>query len=173
VSRSDEQPSAPDVDRLARSMLLLHGAHDDGAHDSGAHDDGAHEDGAHDDEDHAGPRSGNGTSWSKARPDPRRAAALREATRRDRERYLSSGLQPVDCRFCHVSVLVKKLGPGHTYLQWNADATRRCAYFTEIRESGGDTARSPSCPRMADSIAHAIAEGILEPESTAPSPGDG
>jgi hypothetical protein len=98
---------------------------------------------------------------------------LRAATARDRERYLNSGLRPVDCRFCHVSVLVKKLGPEHTSVQWNSDAAQRCAYFAEVRESGGVTARSRSCPKLADSIDHAIAEGILESVSTAPSPGDG
>lgn len=149
-----EQHSAPDVDRLARSMLLLHGVH--------GHDEPAE------------PRDTSARSASKvAVPEPRRAAALREATQRDRERYLNSGLQPVDCRFCHASVLVKKLGPGHTAVQWSSDAARRCAYFTEVRESGGDTARSRACPKLADSIDHAVAEGILERVSTAPSPGDG
>ncbi len=147
----NEQQSTPDVDALARSMLLVHGAHDD--------------------DEHAAPR---GASRSKAAPsDPRRAAQLREATTQDRDRYLNSGLQPVDCRFCHVSVLVKKLGPEHTSVQWNSDAAQRCAYFAEIRLSGGLTARSRSCPKLADSIEHAIAEGILERVSTAPSPGDG
>ena len=154
MTSRDEQHGTPDVDALARSMLLLHGAHDD-------------------DELHGarGPARG---SWSKATgSDPQRAAALRSATQRDRERYLTSGLQPVVCRFCHVSVLVKKLGPEHTSVQWNSDALQRCAHFAEVRQSGGQTARSKSCPKLADSIEHAIAEGILERVSTAPSPGDG
>ncbi|BBY45544.1 hypothetical protein [Mycolicibacterium celeriflavum] len=147
---------APDVDRLARAMLLLHGAHDDDDHGHG-----------HGSE----PRRG---SISKAPPfDAERAAALREATQRDRERYLRSGLVSVDCRFCHVSVDVKKLGPAHTSVQWNAEASQRCAYFSEIRQSGGDPARAKSCPRLADSIKHAVAEGCLEEMSSAPSPGDG
>ena len=88
-----EEQRVPDVDELARSMLLVHGAHDD--------------------DDHTGAREGRHGSRSKAAAvDPQRSAALREATQRDRERYLTSGLQSVDCRFCHVSVLVKKLGPG-------------------------------------------------------------
>jgi hypothetical protein len=148
---TEEQRGVPDVDALARSMLLVHGAHDD--------------------DDHA-PRGGT-SRLQPAVSDPRRAAALREATQRDRERYLTSGLQSVDCRFCHVSVLVKKLGPGHTSVQWNSDATQRCAYFDEVRQSGGLTARSQACPKLADSIEHAIAEGVLERVSTAPSPGDG
>ena len=150
----EQRRPVPDVDALARSMLLVHGAHDD--------------------EDERGSRDTNGVRRTKGvASDPRHAAELSAATARDRERYLNSGLQQVDCRFCHVAVLVKKLGPGHTAVQWNSDATRRCAYFAEVRESGGVTARSPSCPRLADSIDHAIAEGILESTSTAPSPGDG
>jgi hypothetical protein len=155
MNPADEQPgagAAPDIERLVRAMLVVHGAHDEPA-----------------------PQRGNtGSLQSRfAAMDPGRAAALREATQRDRERYLSAGLQPVDCRFCHVSVLVKKLGPEHTSVQWNSDAARRCAYFADIRESGGDPARERGCPRLADSIGHAVAEGILEAASTAPAPGDG
>ena len=87
---------------------------------------------------------------------------LRRPSRADRERYLTSGLLPVDCRFCHVTVTVKRLGPGHTAVQWNTEASQRCAYFTEVRESGGDTARTRSCPKMSDSIEHAVAEGYLD-----------
>ncbi|ULE35173.1 hypothetical protein [Mycobacterium sp. IDR2000157661] len=146
---------APDVDRLARAMLMLHGAHDD--------DDHAHTEGD----------TAAGT-WSKATPfGASRTEAVREATRRDRERYLNSGLVSVDCRFCHVSVNVKKLGPAHTSVQWNSEASKRCAYFNEIRESGGDPARAKACPRLSDSIKHAVAEGCLEEMSSAPAPGDG
>ena len=146
-----------DVDDLARSMLALHGAHDDDDHDHGSN---------------GAPRG----SWSKApdfASDPDRAAAVREATARDRDRYLNSGLVSVDCRFCHVSVSVKKLGPAHTSVQWSTEATRRCAFFTEVRESGGEPARARACPKLADSIKHAVAEGVLEEVSSAPSPGDG
>jgi hypothetical protein len=149
---------APDVDRLARSMLLLHGGHED-------------EHGHRSDADEL--RAG---SWRKApdfASDPDRAAAVRESTMRDRERYLTSGLASIDCRFCHVAVSVKKLGPAHTSVQWNTEAAQRCAHFAEIRESGGDPARARSCPRLADSIKHAVAEGCLEEYSSAPSPGDG
>lgn len=143
----------PDVDALAQSMLLLHGAHDDHDHPAGG--------------------SSNG-SWSKAPVlDGERAERLHEATAGDRQRYLTSGLQEVDCRFCHGSVLVKKLGPNHTAVQWNTDASQRCAYFAQLRAEGTDTARAKGCPRLSDSIAHAVAEGCLEPTSTATPPGDG
>jgi hypothetical protein len=144
MAPSDDQLAVPDVDRLARSMLLLHGDHHD-----------------HDER----PAQAGGDSWSKSRDfadDPQRAAAVAEATRADRERYLTLGLQPVDCRFCHVTITVKRLGPGHTAVQWNTEALQRCAHFTEVRESGGDTARTRSCPRLSDSIEHAVAEGYLD-----------
>ncbi|MGV0835511.1 hypothetical protein [Mycolicibacterium thermoresistibile] len=144
----------PDVDRLARSMLLLHGVHDD---------------------EHPPAEPGRTAgSWSKApRLPAERAAALQDATRRDRDRYLNSGLVAVDCRFCHVAVQVKKLGPSHTSVQWSSEASRRCAYFAEVREAGGEPARTPTCPRLADSIKHAVAEGLLDEVSSAPAPGDG
>jgi hypothetical protein len=148
-----------DVDQLARSMLLLHGVHDDDDHGDG---------------EVSSLKETWARSWSKAPSfGDARAEALREATAQDRERYLTSGLVSVDCRFCHVTVDVKKLGPAHTSVQWNAEATQRCAYFADIRKSGGDPAREKSCPKLAGSIKHAVAEGCLEEMSSAPSPGDG
>ena len=149
-----EEP--PDVDRLARSMLMLHGDHD-------SHDEPT-------------PANTRNESWSKPpafADDPERAAAVRAATQADKTRYLTSGLQPVDCRFCHATVNVKRLGPGHTAVQWNSDASQRCAYFAEMRASGTDSARTKSCPKLADSIEHAVAEGCLEAVSAAPPAGDG
>jgi len=147
MNSQEDQPALPDVDRLARSMLLLHGDH-------------------HDDEERNGSNGNGGSeSWSKSRDfanDPQRAAAVAEASRADRERYLTSGLRAVDCRFCHVTVSVKRMGPGHTAVQWNGQATQRCAHFAEVRASGGDTARTKSCPRLGDSIEHAVAEGYLQ-----------
>jgi hypothetical protein len=155
-----EEP--PDVDRLARSMLMLHGDHD-------SHDEPA-----------PAARGRRGGSWagsaSKApafADDPKRAAAVREATQADRARYLTSGLQPVDCRFCHATVNVKRLGPGHTAVQWNSEASQRCAHFAELRAAGEHSARTRSCPKLADSIEHAVAEGYLESEAIDPPAGDG
>jgi hypothetical protein len=151
-----DQP--PDVDRLARSMLMLHGDHE-----------------SHDEPVPTG-NGKSGGSWSKApnfADDPERAAAVQEATEADRTRYLTSGLQPVDCRFCHATVNVKRLGPGHTAVQWNSDASQRCAYFAEVRAAGEPSARTRACAKLADSIEHAVAEGCLEPVSSATPPGDG
>ncbi len=146
----DDQPAVPDVDQLARSMLLLHGDHHD--HDEHPASSGRK----------GGARSGLASKSRDFADDPQRAAAVAEASRADRERYLNSGLLPVDCRFCHVRVTVRRLGPGHTAVQWNTEAWQRCAHFTEVRDSGGDTARIRSCPRLGDSIEHAVAEGYLD-----------
>lgn len=121
--------------------------------------------GDHHDHDESPARNSGTGSWSKSRDfanDPQRAAAVAEASRADRERYLTAGLLPVDCRFCHVTVTVRRLGPGHTAVQWNTQAAQRCAYFSEIRESGGHTARVRACPKLSDSIEHAAAEGYLD-----------
>ena len=153
-----ESPDAGLVDGLARSMVLLHGGHDD------------------QDDDHHHNGGAAGGSWSKApnfAADPQRAAAVHAATEADRQRYLTAGLTPVDCRFCHATVTVKKLGPEYTAVQWNSEASQRCAYFAEIRADGGNSSRARSCPRLSDSIKHAVAEGCLEAVSSAPSPGDG
>lgn len=151
----DEQPP-PDVDQVARSMLLLYGAHDD-----------------HDHEPSGEPGGG---SWAKApdfSDDPQRAAAVAEASRADRERYLNDGLSQVDCRFCHATVAVKKLGPGYTAVQWNTEASQRCAFFAELRAQGEHSSRAASCPKLTDSIKHAVSEGVLEASSGAAARSDG
>jgi hypothetical protein len=58
-------------------------------------------------------------------------------------------------------------------VQWNTDASQRCAYFAELRASGADSARTRACPKLTDSIEHAVAEGCLDAVSTAPPAGDG
>ncbi len=140
-------------------MILLNGGHDDDHEHEHEHDD----DGVH-------------GGWRKA-PDfasePDRAAAVHAATQRDRERYLTSGLAPVDCRFCHATVAVKKLGPEYTAVQWNTEASQRCAVFAEARSAGAESGRIRSCPKLTDSITHAVAEGCLEAVCSAPPPGDG
>jgi hypothetical protein len=70
-------------------------------------------------------------------------------------------------------VNVKRLGPGHTAVQWTTEASQTCAYFAELRASGEPSARTRSCPKLGDSIEHAVAEGCLEAVSTAPPAGDG
>ena len=115
------------------------------------------------------------TSWSKAPTfagDPVRRRRFTKTTRRDCERYLSGRPGRVDCRFCHVSVRVKNSGP-HTAVQWSTESQQRCAYFAEIRAAGGSSARTPSCPKLSDSIKHAVAEGCPRGVLQRTGPGDG
>lgn len=143
-------------------MLMLYGPHEDhdehGAHGSRSDDDGPD------------------TRYSR-QPlfpvDPERYEALRAATERDTDRYLHSGLMPVECRHCRATVEVKKLGPGYTSVQWNSAAMQQCAYFTAEREAGHPSSRNRGCPNLGKSIRHAVAEGHLEAVSSAPPPCDG
>ena len=117
--------------------------------------------------------AGDGRSWFVApafADDPERAAAVRAATQADRDRYLTSGLLPVDCRFCHVTVDVKRLGLGHTAVQWNTEASQRCAHFARSARPARDTARTRIMPELADSIEHAVAEGCLDAAPRLPPP---
>lgn len=145
----------PDAGELARSMLLFSGAHD-------GHDD------------HPADDDGPDTRYRRQLlSTPARLEAIHEATERDTDRYLHSGLIPVECRHCRATVEVKKLGPGYTSVQWDSSAVQRCAYFTAQREAGHCSSRTRGCPNLSKSIRHAVAEGQLEETSSAPAPGDG
>jgi hypothetical protein len=109
-----------------------------------------------------------GAGWAKApqwASDPDRAAAIAEATSRDRRHYLSGGMTPIECRTCHAQVLVKKTGAHHTSVQWNDAALEQCVEIAEVRGSGGNAALLPTCPRLSASIDHGVAEGIIPTES--------
>jgi 3-ketosteroid 9alpha-monooxygenase subunit A len=118
MTTHDERTQPPDVDRLARSMLLLHGAHDD---------------------EHPAGNGGHGGSSRKApdfAADPQRAAAVREATARDRERYLT--------RAWHTSTAgsVTSRSPSRS----SDPDTRRCS---GIRRPRSGVRRSPRCGSLA------------------------
>lgn len=139
-----EVPAVPDVDALARSMLVLYGPHDD--HDEhGADDDPA----------------GLYSRTPRFPIDSERYELIRAATERDSERYLNSGLAPVECRRCGTAVEVKKLGPAYTAVQWNSVSMQRCAHFSEQREHGCDSSRMRGCPHLTQSIRVAVADGLL------------
>ena len=163
---ADQGAAPPDVDQLAAAMVLLHGDHEDHG-DDGDDGDAGHRVASHtSDIDHGAGADHPPASWAKSpdfRDDPHRAAAVAAATRVDKQHYLQSGLTPVDCSFCHVSVAVRKVGPGYTAVQWTNESMQHCAVFTQLRAAGGDTARCPGCPKLSDSIRHAVAEGYLDP----------
>lgn len=142
-------PEVPDIQELADSMLLMYGGH-------------------HHDEEHSDSDNTAGAGWAKARSftdDPDRAAEIRAATGCDRDRYLNSGLTPIDCRRCGARVSVKKIGPEYTVVQWNSVALQQCGHFAALRDQGRDSNRTASCPNLTASIRHAVAEGLLEETS--------
>ena len=106
--------------------------------------------------------------WAKApdySSDPARAAAIADATARDRRHSLAGGLTRIECRACHACVMVKKTSPHHTSVQWNDDALGRCEQIAAIRAEGGNPAMLPTCPRLSASIDHGVAEGIIPRQS--------
>ncbi|MGB3697178.1 MAG: hypothetical protein WBA05_07070 [Gordonia sp. (in: high G+C Gram-positive bacteria)] len=114
-----------------------------------------------------------GSDWAKAPQwahDPARAAAIAEATARDRRHYLAGGMTEIECRSCHARVLVKKTSPHHTSVQWNDEALATCTRIAEIRDAGGNAALLPTCPRLSASIDHGVAEGLIPRESPGEDP---
>jgi hypothetical protein len=91
--------------------------------------------------------------WAKAP-----AVDMREATRADRQEFLSAGLRPVECTACETCVLVKKNSHHHLSIQWQT-STDRCPEFTAQARPGGllDT-----CSKLRASIDALVAEGLLE-----------
>ncbi|SEM43191.1 hypothetical protein [Rhodococcus maanshanensis] len=106
------------------------------------------------------------STWAKA-PDfadsPARVEAVRAQTAVDLQTYLEDGLQEVECRACGTCVLVRKNSFKHTSIQWQADPAQVCPEFTS---SGGRTGSQQTCPRLLNSINHAVMEGILEVRDT-------
>lgn len=98
--------------------------------------------------------------WAKA-PDfanePERALAVHQQTVVDKKTYLDDGLAPVECRTCGTCVLVRKNSAKQTSVQWTAKPSTTCPVFRESTAATQD-----SCPRLLDSIDHAVMEGLLE-----------
>ena len=88
--------------------------------------------------------------------DPKRRAKLEADTEKDRDTYTRAGYQPVECRYCHAQVSVRKNSEKHTSVQWPAEAVSTCP----MRERWSEE-KDATCPRMRQSIKHAYAEGII------------
>ena len=88
--------------------------------------------------------------------DPERRSRLEADTNKDRDTYTRSGYQPVECRYCHAEVSVRKNSEKHTSVQWPAAAVSTCPLRDRWAEE-----KDATCPRMRQSIRHAYAEGIL------------
>ncbi|WP_070379712.1 hypothetical protein [Rhodococcus sp. WMMA185] len=103
--------------------------------------------------------------WAKA-PDfagqPARLEAIHAQTVADKANYLDDGLSDVECQTCGTCVLVRKNSLAHTSIQWITDPATNCPTFR------GDVAEEHSiglrdgCPRLQESIKHAVMEGLIE-----------
>lgn len=82
------------------------------------------------------------------------------STESDRREYLDGGLRPLSCRDCSVHVLVKKLSPEQTSIQWTGPTTR-CPEIAARAADGEHPAEIDTCPRLRSSIDEAIGEGRL------------
>ncbi|MFD4368960.1 hypothetical protein [Rhodococcus sp. NPDC058521] len=112
------------------------------------------------------------SKWAKA-PDfsgqPARVEAITAQTVADKANYLDSGLHQVECRACGTCVLVRKNSMKHTSVQWMSDPAESCPTFQKGVSEGRSTSEQDGCPRLQDSINHAVMEGFIEvrdPEST-------
>jgi hypothetical protein len=70
---------------------------------------------------------------------------------------------PVACRRCGAQVLARKSSWNQTSVQWNADATARCAERAEAQQISAPGSRGVfvSCSVLSASIADAVRRGEL------------
>jgi hypothetical protein len=74
----------------------------------------------------------------------------------DRDDQLHAGFRRIGCRHCGVVVLVRKMSPPQTSVQWTGDRAP-CPYLA--RDAHGSPGRS--CPELAGSVEAAVAAGVL------------
>lgn len=107
----------------------------------------------------------SGPSWAKA-PDfagqPGRIDAVRAQTAVDKQNYLDSGMQPMQCRTCATNVLVRKNSFKHTSVQWTTEPERTCPVFRDAAAQGTGAPRPDSCAQLQASINRAVVEGLIE-----------
>lgn len=105
------------------------------------------------------------STWAKA-PDfagqPARVEAIAAQTEVDKHNYLDSGLRSVECRTCGTCVLVRKNSMKHTSIQWTSDPATSCPTFKDWAAGGNDPALQDGCPKLQNSIEHAVLEGLLD-----------
>ncbi|WP_068268986.1 hypothetical protein [Aldersonia kunmingensis] len=108
-------------------------------------------------------------SWAKApafADDPARVEAVRAQTVADKANFMDE-MTPVECRTCHIGVLVRKNSFQHTSIQWISEPSDSCPHYADASSTASRTAR-PTCPRLKASIEHAVLEGYLHiPDETA------
>ncbi len=70
---------------------------------------------------------------------------------------------PVTCRNCEAQVLARKSSWNQTSVQWNADATARCAERREAQKVSAHAGRAVflACSALSESIVDAVRHGGL------------
>jgi hypothetical protein len=70
---------------------------------------------------------------------------------------------PVTCRNCGARVLARKSSWNQTSVQWNADATARCAERAEAQKMSAHAGRGVflMCSELSESIVDAVRRGDL------------
>src|ERR1700740_1807330 len=72
-------------------------------------------------------------------------------------------MMPVACRNCGARVLARKSSWNQTSVQWNADATARCAERRETQQISAPGSRGVflACSALSESILDAVRHGDL------------
>jgi hypothetical protein len=72
-------------------------------------------------------------------------------------------MMPVACRHCGARVLARKSSWNQTSVQWNADATARCAERAEAEKISAPGSRGVflACSALSESILDAVRHGDL------------
>jgi hypothetical protein len=76
----------------------------------------------------------------------------------DRDDQLHAGFREVACGYCGVTVLVRKMSPAQTSVQWTSDATE-CPHLA--RDAHGTPGEG--CPELGASVRAAVETGLVPP----------
>lgn len=82
---------------------------------------------------------------------------------REDDRLDEMPMMPVACRNCGARVLARKSSWNQTSVQWNADATNRCAERADARKISVPGSRGVflACSALSESILDAVRHGDL------------
>lgn len=86
-----------------------------------------------------------------------------DSTVREDNRLDEVPMSPVGCRNCGAHVLVRKSSWNQTSVQWNAEATARCAERAEAQKVSAHAGRGVFlvCSALSESITEAVRYGDL------------
>ena len=76
----------------------------------------------------------------------------------DRDDQLHAGFRDVACRYCGVTVLVRKMSPTQTSVQWTGD-TADCPHLRHA----ADGTPGEGCPELRASVGAAVESGRVPP----------